>query len=118
MFRWKDWISLVALAAVAVFVLIGCSSQRAANPAAELDGPPAQTSSGESMPEGLAKLTEAERVAALKQAVCPVTGEKLGSMGKPPMITVDGQKVFLCCAGCEEKLRRDPEKFLAKVKSN
>ena len=70
------------------------------------------------MPEGLVKLTDAERLAALKQAVCPVTGEKLGSMGKPPMITVNGQEVFLCCAGCDEELRKNPEKFLDKVKSN
>ena len=69
------------------------------------------------MPEGLAKLTETQRVAALKQAVCPVTGAKLGSMGQPPMITVNEQEVFLCCAGCEQELRKDPEKYLTKMKS-
>jgi hypothetical protein len=117
MLRLKDCICLVALVSVAGFVLIGCSSQPTANSAAAPDGPPAQTSSGDSMPEGLVKLTDAERLAALKQAVCPVTGAKLGTMGQPPVITVNEQAVFLCCAGCEEELRKDPEKYLAKLKS-
>lgn len=73
--------------------------------------------SGQSLPAGLAKLTEQERKSALKQGVCPVTSQPLGSMGKPPLIKVNGQEVFLCCAGCEEEIRNEPEKYLAKVNS-
>jgi YHS domain-containing protein len=65
---------------------------------------------------GLAELSSADRAAAEKQAVCPVTGEKLGSMGKPCKVTVKGQTVFLCCAGCEGSLNKDPDKYLAKLK--
>jgi len=32
-------------------------------------------------------------------------------------VVVDGQEVFLCCAGCEEELHKDPQKYLAKLKS-
>lgn len=116
MLRLKDWVCLVALAAIG-FALIGCSSQPTANSPSEPDGPPAQLSSGASMPEGLAKLSATDRAAALKQAVCPVTGAKLGSMGAPPKVVVNGHEVFLCCDGCEEKLREEPEKYLAKLKS-
>jgi YHS domain-containing protein len=53
-----------------------------------------------------------------KQGVCPVSGEPLGSMGKPVKVTVKGQTVFLCCPSCEEDLRKEPDKFLAKLKTD
>ncbi len=63
----------------------------------------------------LAKLSPEDRTRAEEQKVCPVTGEPLGSMGKPQKITVIGKEVFICCAGCEEKLNEEPEKYLAKI---
>jgi YHS domain-containing protein len=65
---------------------------------------------------GLAELSPADRALAEKQKICPVSGERLGAMGKPVKITVKGQTVFLCCAGCEEAVRKDPDKYLAKLK--
>jgi hypothetical protein len=113
----KDGFCFVAIGLLAGLALVGCSSQPTANPAAEPSGSSPQAVSGEGLPEGLAKLSEADRTAALKQVVCPVTGEKLGSMGAPPKVVVSGQEVFLCCAGCEEELRKQPETYLAKLKS-
>ena len=66
-------------------------------------------------PEGLAELTAEDRAAAEKQRVCPVSGEALGTMGKPYKVTVAGRTVFLCCQGCEAELRKDPDKYLAKL---
>ncbi len=37
---------------------------------------------------------------------------------KPVKITVKGQTVFLCCAGCEESIKKDPDKYLAKLKAS
>ena len=54
-------------------------------------------------------LVDADRTAALAQKVCPVTDKPLGSMGKPPKVTVEGQDVFLCCGGCEEELKERSE---------
>lgn len=34
------------------------------------------------------------------QAICPVSGEKLGSMGDPIKVQVGEENVFLCCKGC------------------
>lgn len=113
----KDWACIVALMVVAGFMLIGCSTQPTANSSPEPGGQPAQMSSGDSMLEGLAKLSVTDRAAAQKQEVCLVTGAKLGSMGKPPKINVGDQEVFLCCDGCEEQIRSEPEKYLAKLKS-
>ena len=64
---------------------------------------------------GLKELDEADRKLAEKQKYCPKTGELLGSMGKPYKITLNGRVVFLCCDGCEEEVKKDPEKYLKKL---
>lgn len=51
------------------------------------------------------------------QQVCPVTGAKLGSMGSPVPVVVDGQTIYVCCAGCVEKLKQNPEKYLPTSRS-
>jgi hypothetical protein len=33
-------------------------------------------------------------------------------------VIVKGATVFLCCAGCEEKMMKDPETYLAKLKDD
>ena len=50
-----------------------------------------------------------------QQKICPVTGAKLGSMGQPIRATVGERIVFLCCAGCTDKLKQEPEKYLARL---
>jgi YHS domain-containing protein len=44
-----------------------------------------------------------------------VTEEPLGSMGTPVKATVKGRTVFLCCEGCEGDLKKDPDKYLARL---
>ena len=63
----------------------------------------------------LAKLTPADRAAALAQRVCPVTGDVLGSDGKPLKVRVQGRDVFVCCKGCVADLQKDPEKYLSET---
>jgi hypothetical protein len=58
---------------------------------------------------------EAQRLAEV-QRVCPISGELLGSMGKPVKVVLDKQTVFLCCKSCEDDARKDPKKTLAKVR--
>ena len=49
---------------------------------------------GNESPSGPGKTTsDAELIKA--QEVCPTTGKKLGSMGKPIKVTLKGQPVFL-----------------------
>lgn len=65
--------------------------------------------------EAFAELSQPDRALAEKQKVCPVSGEPLGSMGRPYKVTVKGQEVFLCCQGCEDKIKENPEEYLAKL---
>lgn len=68
---------------------------------------------GMAPPEGktvrLANRTVAE------QKVCPVTGARLGSMGDPLAVDVDGRKVWTCCATCPPKLKSQPARYLARL---
>jgi YHS domain-containing protein len=65
---------------------------------------------------GLAELSAEDRELAIKQRICPVSGDALDAMGKPFKTLVNGKTVFLCCSGCEADLKADPEKYLAKLK--
>ena len=52
---------------------------------------------------------------AAKQEVCPVTGARLGSMGKPIRATAEGRDVLLCCAGCIDKLAARSDYYLRRL---
>ena len=62
------------------------------------------------------KLTAADQELVKRQKICPVTELELDSMGGPIPVEVAGRKVFICCKGCESKLKKDPQKYLAKLK--
>jgi hypothetical protein len=65
--------------------------------------------------ENLAKLSPEDRALAEAQGKCVIAGEPLGSMGVPVKLTVKGQPVFICCAGCKKAVEKDPDAALAKV---
>jgi Cu(I)/Ag(I) efflux system membrane fusion protein len=50
-----------------------------------------------------------------QQKVCPVTKAKLGSMGDPIPVQLASRKVWVCCAGCPDKLKAEPDKYLARL---
>ena len=65
----------------------------------------------------LAKLGPADRQLAVAQRFCAtIADSRLGSMGPPVKIMLDGQPVFLCCEGCEQTAKDDPQTTLARVK--
>lgn len=66
-------------------------------------------------PEGLKELSPEDRVLAEQQALCPVSKEPLGSMGKPVKVVVGNRTVFLCCAGCAEDFRKEPDTYIAQL---
>jgi hypothetical protein len=102
---------LAALLVVATFS--GCGEQPAAAPQAAAE----QDNSLEAeIAEMIGKLDEADQKLALEQKFCAVQShERLGSMGVPAKLELDGQTIFLCCEGCEKSAKADPEKTLARV---
>lgn len=63
----------------------------------------------------LSKLSPADRALVEAQGYCPVLNTRLGSMGLPVSVTVEGQKVFLCCKACLKKARADEKATTARV---
>jgi len=61
------------------------------------------------------KLPPADRAQAMRQRVCPITDEPLGSMGVPIKVELNGRIVFLCCAGCRGDAIKNPDKTLKKL---
>lgn len=46
---------------------------------------------------------------------CIISGEKLGSMGKPVVLVQDGQEVQFCCKNCVKDFKKDPQKYLKEI---
>ncbi len=66
--------------------------------------------------EALATLSEDDRRVAVEQGFCAVAiSSRLGAMGTPVKLEIEGQPVFLCCEGCRSKALRQPAETLATV---
>jgi hypothetical protein len=89
----------------------GCEKKAKASPRATLQAVEGMKKAN----AALAKLSKEDRALAEQQMSCPVTNGRLGSMGTPPKVTIQGKSVFLCCAGCRKKALADPKGTLAKV---
>lgn len=77
--------------------------------------PPGGEETTAEMFAGLSKLSPEDRRLAERQRICPVAEYKLGAMGPPTKVDVNGTPVFICCEGCRESLLAEPEKYLAKL---
>jgi Cu(I)/Ag(I) efflux system membrane fusion protein len=65
----------------------------------------------------LAELSPEDRKLAEAQRFCPVLPDsRLGSMGPPIKLTVEGTSVFICCKGCQKKALANPQETLVNVK--
>ena len=62
---------------------------------------------------GIARLSPEDQQAALAQRICPVSGDLLGSQGRPIKAQIGGRAVFVCCDGCVKDLRTAASKHLA-----
>jgi YHS domain-containing protein len=75
----------------------------------------ASTSDRESAGQQSAEPGQSDQSGIARQRVCPVTGAELGSMGEPVKVVVGGQPLYLCCKGCLDKVRSDPEAYLRRT---
>jgi hypothetical protein len=109
-------------ALIAVFALsmaVGCGSNPppTASPPAGATGDKTDSDMAKMKAE-LAKLSPEDAASAEKQHVCPVTDKMLGTMGAPEKVDVDGNTVWICCAGCREELLSNKDTYLAKLKKD
>ena len=82
---------------------------------------PTATATGCAMPSccGIAAEPMAADAAAKPDLLttCPVSGEKLGEMGKPFTFTYKDQEVKLCCKSCKKDFDKDPEKYMKLIRA-
>ena len=52
-----------------------------------------------------------------KMTTCPVSGDKLGEMGKPYVFEYQGHEVKLCCPDCKKDFQKDPAKYMKKIEA-
>jgi Cu(I)/Ag(I) efflux system membrane fusion protein len=55
------------------------------------------------------------RLTAEQQKICPVTRAKLGSMGAPIPVEVEGATIWTCCKECPPKLKAQPAMYRARL---
>jgi YHS domain-containing protein len=53
-----------------------------------------------------------------KGANCPVSGKPIGSMGEGVTYTYNGKTYQLCCAGCIDLFKADPEKYIKNIETD
>jgi YHS domain-containing protein len=46
---------------------------------------------------------------------CLISGDKVGAMGKPPVLVYHGQEIKFCCGECPPEFKKDPEKYMKKL---
>ncbi len=53
--------------------------------------------------------------AAYPLKTCVVSGESLGSMGKPFVYEYEGREVRFCCKSCLKDFNKNPKQFIKKI---
>lgn len=100
--------------------LIDSQMQLAGNPSlidpTRLD-PTREIPMTEKMIAALSGLSPEDRSMVEKQVFCPVAEFRLGSMGPPQRVDVNGSTVFICCKLCRADLLAEPDKYLAKLEA-
>jgi hypothetical protein len=109
-----SWLSLPAL--LLALLVAGCNKESDSSKGGDQKGTTALSAEEATIQGALAKLSAEDRRLAEAQRFCVVENNgRLGSMGTPVKLMVEGQPVFLCCAVCEEAAKADPKKTLAKA---
>jgi membrane fusion protein, copper/silver efflux system len=71
---------------------------------------------GAKIQAALARLDPGDRKLAEAQKLCPILKSRLGSMGKPIKLILNGETVFLCCKGCEKEAKDHPDQTVQTVR--
>ena len=51
-------------------------------------------------------------VAVKVQTLCPVMG---GTINKSKFVDYDGKRIYVCCDGCIDKVKKDPAKYVRQM---
>lgn len=120
----KTFPALLLITTTGLLFAMGCQQQteqttsepRTTVTQTEADGLEHQGSADADIEAAMAELSPEDRKEAESQKFCAVmTTSRLGSMGAPLKLDVQGQPVFVCCAGCKTKATKNADETLATV---
>lgn len=52
------------------------------------------------------------KASPLNNTICPITKEKIGSMGMAVPVIYKGKVVLFCCMGCPSEFAKNPAKYM------
>jgi hypothetical protein len=65
----------------------------------------------------LSQLGPEDQQLAEQQKYCPMMeGVRLGEMGRPYLVSVRGESIFVCCKNCVRAAQNEPDQALAKIR--
>lgn len=64
--------------------------------------------------EGQSPATANKTAEVKAQAKCPVMG---GNIDKKLFVDFDGKRIYVCCGGCIDKIKKDPAKYVKQLES-
>ncbi len=70
---------------------------------------------GESTEIRAVKATEADQIGVAAQATCPISDEDLNAMGGPIKVSRGEESLFICCQGCLDPIKAEPERYFGSV---
>ena len=88
------------------FCCAGCVDKFKADPEKYIDGMKAET------PENEGHQHHGEETSG-RNTICPVMGNPIKDFDEAPRIEYKGKTYYFCCAGCVDKFKEDPEKYIA-----
>ena len=109
--------SIFSIAVFGSIIIAGCDSK----PVSQAKGTAGSAAVAIATPSNeaaieRAKLSAEDRALVEAQEWCVNSDdERLGAMGAPIKLSIKGQPVFVCCAGCKKSVEADPDKTLAKL---
>jgi hypothetical protein len=118
-----NWTKTIGLAtgtlglSALLFLVGGCreeAKEQPKNTGATTQSPKSPDPAEAEIQEERAKLNPEEHKLVDAQEWCVITGERLGSMGRPIKLAL-AQPVFICCAHCQKDAMANPERTLAKA---
>ena len=69
---------------------------------------------GCSKAEAVKQSYSAPEVKVGQRTTCPVMNSQFTVKEDSLYVELEGKKYYVCCAGCEEPLKKDPDKYLKK----
>jgi YHS domain-containing protein len=71
-------------------------------------GPPLVIQADSPDPQNTSATSSSEKAV---NTVCPVSGDKVGTVGKPVYVEYQGKRIAFCCKDCVKKFRKNPDKY-------